>query len=161
MIAVRSSESRSTRLTFPTARRRLAGDHEAREPTSQHRFRTHRLVELEGLHDPVPGVGVDHEALLVARDHLLGGGIEVEQAPVEAQNVLHEGDLQVEPRLLDHALRVAELEHDDLLDLMYGEQRGPDENRQQHADSDDEAGHLPLSFAGSLARRRSTSGKGR
>ena len=48
-------------------------DQQGGEPRVGRLDRAHRLVEFQRILDPVACEGVHHEALLVGRDHLLGG----------------------------------------------------------------------------------------
>ena len=71
----------------------------------------HALEEQQGIDDLVTREGIDDEPLLVGGDHLLRGGVDVEDALVEEHDILDERDLVMQPRLGDDALRLAEFEH--------------------------------------------------
>src|SRR6185437_1763121 len=76
----------------------------------------HALDEQPGVGDPVPGIGVDHQALLVAGDDLELFGLVVEQPAVDPHHVLDQRDLGVESGFgLGLADDGAELAHQDLL----------------------------------------------
>ncbi len=81
------------------------------------------LEEQQRVDDLVAREGIDHEPLLVGGDHLLAGGVDIENALVEELDVLDERDLELQTRLGDDALRIAEFEHERLLRLADGEQR--------------------------------------
>ena len=67
------------------------------EQAAQRRLATrHGLGEELGGIDPVAGIGVDHEALLVAGDDLELLGFIVEQPAVDALDVLDQRDLGVQ-----------------------------------------------------------------
>ena len=89
----------------------------------------HALEEHQRIDDAIAREGIDHEPLLVGGDNLLRGGVDAEHALVEIFDVLDEGDLVVEPRVLDLALGLAEFEHKRLLGLFDREQRQEGSNR--------------------------------
>jgi hypothetical protein len=86
------------------------------------------LIEAQRIDDAIPGKGVDHEALLIAQDHLLRLGIEVQHAPIEIDGVLNERNFYVQAGVLNHPLRIAELQHQRLLGLVHREQGAEQEH---------------------------------
>ena len=75
------------------------------------------LEKAQRVGNAVPGEAVDVQAALVRKDDLLARGVEVEQAVVEVEDGLHEGDLNVQAGFLDDADRLAELGDEHLLRL--------------------------------------------
>ena len=101
----------------------MASIHDGADPRARPALVGTTLEEQQRIDDLIAGEGIDHEPLLVGGDHLLVGGVDVEDALVENIDVLHERDLILQPRLGDDALRLAEFEHERLLRLADGEQR--------------------------------------
>ena len=60
----------------------------------QDRFGADRLVETQGIDDPIAGEGVDHQPLLIAEDDLLRLGVEIEHPAVDVDGVLDERQLR-------------------------------------------------------------------
>src|SRR5688572_9829272 len=53
------------------------------------------LIEEKRIGDAPAGEGIDDKALLIRRDHLLRGGIEIEQPLVEIFDILHERNFEL------------------------------------------------------------------
>lgn len=98
-----------------------AGVDDRREARAHHAFVADRLEEFERIDDAVARKRIDDETLLVRGDHLLGRHVELEHAAIEEGDVLDERNLEVEARLPDHALRLAELQHQRLCRLVHRE----------------------------------------
>ena len=116
------------------------------------RLVAHALEEHQRVGDAVARKGIDDEPLLVGGNHLLRGGVDVEDALVEIFDVLDERDFVVQPWVLDLALRLAEFEHQRLLGLVDREQRqiGHDRGNAEDDQAGGESGavHCWLSSAG-------------
>ena len=72
----------------------------------------------------------DDEAPLIAQDHFLTRQFHRQQALVEGDDVLRDGPLGVQPRVLDRPLDLSELHHQHLFGLRDGEQGGAGDDRQ-------------------------------
>ena len=98
-----------------------------------------------GRHDLEAGIGVDHQALLVAGDDLELLGFVVEQSAVDALDILDQRNLGVEPGLgLGLADDGAELADQDLLGRVDGVERLRDQeggNGQEDHDDDRTVAH--------------------
>ena len=104
-------------------------------------FGADRLEELQRIDDAVAREGVDHDLLLVARRHFLGARVVIEHALVVIDRVLDQRQLEVQARLIDQALDLAELQDEHLLALVDGEhRRQADDDDEQDEDADAEAG---------------------
>ncbi len=70
---------------------------------------------------------------MIRRDHLLRRGVQIKNALVEEIDVLDEGNLPVQTRIRNDALRLTDLQNQRLLGLMYREKReiGADQGRNQ------------------------------
>jgi hypothetical protein len=94
------------------------------------------LEEEQRVGDPPAGHGVDEDEALVAGGQLVGLAVPLEEALVEAVDLLDEGELEVQARLVDGvADRLTELGDDHLLGLVDHVDR-----RQEHDRQDDGEG---------------------
>jgi len=75
----------------------------------------HRLIELQRIDDLVTGERIHHQPLAVGGDDFFRRRIEIENALVDEDHVLNEGQLEMQPRLRDELFGIAELQHDRLL----------------------------------------------
>ena len=143
------------------------GVDDRREPRPQQPLVADGLVVEQGVGDAVAGESVDDEALLIRRDDLFGGGVEIKQPPVEPHDFLQEGELGVKAGCGDLPLELAELQDERLFALFDGEQRHRQEDRRDDRRDDrgqfQEPAHCSVSPAAarSAAARRCISGSGR
>ena len=101
--------------------------------------RAERLIEAQRILDAVTREGIDHEALLVRRDHFLRRRFEIEDALVDIDDRIDERRLEVQPRLRDRRLRLTEAQNERLLPLIDGEQRGISDDERRGDYDDDHA----------------------
>ncbi|NJN64603.1 MAG: hypothetical protein HC882_06790, partial [Acidobacteria bacterium] len=106
-----------------------------------------RLVELQRVGNLEAQEGIHDQPPLVAQNHFLARHFLVEQADVEHVHGLDEGNLGVEPWLLDHPHGLAELGQQHLLGLVHGEQGGDrqetdDDNRRADRDENSLRAHV-------------------
>ena len=132
---------------------RNGGDHTAQavihdllEAHTRAALVTEGLVEAQRIGDPVAQEGVDHEAHLVGGLDFLGIEIELDIALVEQQDIVEEGQLEMEARigvvdLIDRADRLTEAQDKGLFALIHGEDalqadedQGDDEDDSESAD---------------------------
>src|SRR5271165_2523456 len=102
------------------------------------RFRgPHGLIEAQRIDDPVTGVGLDLEPLLVAHDRLLDLGLEQQRARRGHIDRVDERDLEFQTRLFDDRDGGAEADDQRLLAFADDVDRREGEIERQRARSDD------------------------
>ena len=85
-------------------------------------FGTHGTVEAQRIDDLPAGVVVEHHGLEVAGQRFGGAGVVVKDSRVEVHDVLDEGELDVQARTIDLVQRMAKLDDEGLLGLLYDEE---------------------------------------
>jgi len=100
--------------------------------------RTDALIEPQRVLDPVTREGIDHQPLLIRRDHFLRRIFKIEDALVDRDHAVDERRLEIQARLGDDADRLAEPHHQHLFGLRHGEDRavGDDGDDKQYEQRD-------------------------
>jgi hypothetical protein len=96
--------------------------------------RADALIEPQRVLDAIAGEGIDHQPLLVRRDHFLRRIFEIEDALVDRDHGIDERRLEIQARFDDDTDRLTESNHQHLFGLRHGEHRAvtDDEDDKQH-----------------------------
>ena len=80
--------------------------------------RSDSLIEFQPVGNPISRESVHHKPFLIGRDDLLGRIFEIDDSLFDINDAVHDGDLEVQPRLGDHAHRLAKAYHKRLVGLI-------------------------------------------
>jgi hypothetical protein len=97
------------------------------------------LIEAQRVLDAIAGERIDHQPLLVGRDDFLRGRFEIENAPVDCDDVVDERHLEIQARLVNDPNRITQPNHQRLLSLIDCEQRRIAEDQRRQNKNDDNA----------------------
>ncbi len=121
----------------------------------------HRLVEFERIDDPVFQEGIDLDTGIVGGEHFLRRRLDIEDALVEQNDILDEGNFEVQARFGDKAAprnRIAETQYKRLFGLTDGEDRRHNDddggNRQKRHENTGRAPSFRRSIGGCARRQK-------
>ena len=127
-----------------------------------HDFVVDGAVELQRIGDPVAGVGVDHQPLLVRGDDLFLRRVVIENSLLHHLDVLDQRHLEMQTRLLDHTSRLTQPEHQCLLGLLNREEAAIADHAQNgDGDREADAKHVHVHCRAPFSMFFWTSGSGR
>jgi hypothetical protein len=111
-----------------------------------------RLIEFQRIDDLEYGIGIDDEPPLIRQDHLLRRRFDVQKPLLIHDDILDEGNLELEPGGPIDPRHRPELEHDRLFGFADGEIRlGQDQQCRDDGDARDDEVACDLHGHGALA----------